>query len=241
MTPRTEAGRDLLRRWDYLLPEFGGRDIYHIGDSITAIEDEMAGEAVTVTARAIGEAAASAGADPEPPPWTHSEAMSGPCPGECGCNLYSPDADPADCGCDSYCTMDTSDWPKWSAGAGPEPHAATPRDTPDDPKGPCVVCQGEIVWDWRRGWEHGQHEDRAAFDAAINETFGMELEEITDDALDNAWARFRGAQGEPPQALDAPRLARALRVALDIYGWDLDGMAVTIADEYARLSKAPPE
>lgn len=40
-----------------------------------------------------------------------------------------------------------------------------------------------------------------------------------------------------PSGLDVERLARALRVALDIYGWDLDGMAITIADEYARLSR----
>ena len=43
------------------------------------------------------------------------EAEAGPCPGGCNCRLYSPDADPADCGCDSYCTMDTTDWPKWPA------------------------------------------------------------------------------------------------------------------------------
>jgi hypothetical protein len=58
----------------------------------------------------------------------HSEAMAGPCPGGCNCTLWSPDADPADCGCDSYCTMDTTDWPKWSADA---PGVAQERPQPD--------------------------------------------------------------------------------------------------------------
>lgn len=35
---------------------------------------------------------------------------------------------------------------------------------------------------------------RAAFDAAICETFGRDLDEITDDALDNAWSRFQTNQ-----------------------------------------------
>ena len=64
------------------------------------------------------EAEAAQGAAPLDP--TDGSSCSGPCPGGCGCTLYSPDADPKDCGCDSYCTMDTTDWPKWDADAAPD-------------------------------------------------------------------------------------------------------------------------
>jgi hypothetical protein len=39
------------------------------------------------------------------------------------------------------------------------------------------------------------------------------------------------------EPLDAGRLARAMRVSLDIYGWDLDQMAAEIAAEYTRLGQ----
>lgn len=38
------------------------------------------------------------------------------------------------------------------------------------------------------------------------------------------------------QPLDPQRLSKAMRVSLDIYGWDLDAMAQAIATEYARLA-----
>ena len=39
--------------------------------------------------------------------------------------------------------------------------------------------------------------------------------------------------------LDVERLARAMAVSLDIYGWDLDIMARDIAAEYASLASIP--
>lgn len=45
----------------------------------------------------------------------------------------------------------------------------------------------------------------------------------------------------PNPALDVERLARAMRVSLDIYGWPLDEMAADIAAEYARLAEPSEE
>lgn len=46
----------------------------------------------------------------------------------------------------------------------------------------------------------------------------------------------RSAPQSEPEGLDVERLERAMRVSLDMYGWDLDVMAQEIAAEYARLT-----
>ena len=53
------------------------------------------------------------------------------------------------------------------------------------------------------------------------------------DTLDDLLTEL--APQERP-SIDVERLARAMRVSLDIYGWDLDAMAGDIAAEYLRLS-----
>jgi hypothetical protein len=46
------------------------------------------------------------------------------------------------------------------------------------------------------------------------------------------------AQPEAVSGIDVERLARALSVSLDIYGWDLDSMARDIAAAYEAAGEA---
>lgn len=43
------------------------------------------------------------------------------------------------------------------------------------------------------------------------------------------------ATADSTRNVNVDRLAKAMRVSLDIYGWDLDAMAAEIATEYDRL------
>lgn len=56
------------------------------------------------------------------------------------------------------------------------------------------------------------------------------------EELDALKARAALAAPATAPGLDVERLARAMRVSLDIYGWPLDAMAADIAAEYARLT-----
>jgi hypothetical protein len=100
-----------------------------------------------------------------------------------------------------------------------------PSDTPRTEAGRQTAHTFEQI-----NWEYAEQETRIGV-----------LQEMVAILLNRLDEREAAATPPSTEGLDVELLSKSMRVSLDIYGWDLDVMAVEIAAEYARLRSTQDE